>query len=75
MDLFFLFTLPKNKTARNKSILKKIAEGQIKILKATVSLKGSKYYVSLALEEVVPQITPLPVSEIEATLRRRLCKT
>jgi putative transposase len=58
--------IAKNKTARNKSILKKIAEGQIKIQKATVSQKGSKYYVSLALEEVVPQITPLPVSEIEA---------
>lgn len=57
----------KIKTKRNKAILKGIIEGQIRILKATVTLKGLRYYVSLALEECVTLTTPMPVSEIESS--------
>ena len=48
-----MVTMAKVKTKRNKNILEKIDQGIVKILKATISQKGSKYYVSLTLEEVI----------------------
>ncbi len=58
-------SIAKIKTKRNKEILKRLIDGQIKLFNATVTQKGSRYYVSLALEEVVTLVTPLEVSEVE----------
>nr|WP_175548553.1 RNA-guided endonuclease TnpB family protein [Dethiosulfatibacter aminovorans] len=57
--------LAKQKTKRNKYILKKIREGRIRILKATISQKGAHYYVSLTLEEIVDKVEPLDISQVD----------
>ena len=58
-------SMAKVKSKRNKTIFKKIKDGDVRILKATISQKGSKYYVSLALEEVVPLVKPLDVCAVD----------
>jgi putative transposase len=52
-------SVAKVKTKRNKEIIRKIELGQVRILKATLTQRGSKYYVSLTLEEIVPIVKPL----------------
>lgn len=58
-------TMAKVKSKRNKEIIGKIDTEQIKILKATISQKGSKYYVSLTLEEVISLVEPLEMSSVD----------
>lgn len=53
------------KSTRNRSLIHKIMMDDIRILKATISQKGFKYYVSLCLEEVVELVQPLKLAEIE----------
>ncbi len=60
-------SMAKVKTARNKEILTKVRRGHARILKATITLKGSKYYVSLALEETIELVKPLEIQSIDAS--------
>lgn len=60
-------TMAKVKSKRNKEIIRKIDAGQIKIQKATISQKGSKYYVSLTLEEIVNCVKPLDINIVDST--------
>jgi putative transposase len=55
----------KIKTDRNKKIIEKIKNERVKILKATVTQKGKRYYVSLALEEVVELVPTLDIQEVD----------
>lgn len=58
-------TMAKIKTKRNMNILENIEQGIVKILKATISQKGSKYYVSLTLEENVSLVKSLDLNSID----------
>lgn len=60
-------TMAKVKSKRNKEIISKIYAGQIRILKATLSQKGSKYYVSLTLEEIVTLVKSLDINTVDST--------
>jgi len=57
-------SMAKVKSKRNKEIISKIELGQVRILKATISQKSSKYYVSLTLEEIVTLVKPLDIDTV-----------
>lgn len=53
------------KSKKNESKLNKLLNGEARILNATVSQKGGKFYISLCLEEIVDLIRPIERSEID----------
>ena len=53
------------KSKKNESKIEKVLDGSARILNATVSQKGDKFYVSLCLEEIVDLIRPIERSEID----------
>ena len=57
------FAMPKSSKNNNK--LAKLQNGIARITKATISKEGNRYYISLTLEEVVPLINKLELSEID----------
>lgn len=57
------FVVPKTKD--NNSKLSKIKNGIARILTATVSYQGGKYYVSLCLEETIDLVKPLNLENID----------
>ena len=57
------FVIPKTK--ENNSKLTKIKNGTARILSATVSYQGGKYYISLCLEEIVNLVKPLNLENID----------
>lgn len=57
------FFMPKYKDVNSK--IARIIEGNANITKATISQKGSKYYVSFACQEEVDLIRPLEKDEID----------
>ena len=57
------FVIPKTK--ENNSKLTKIKNGTARILSATVSYQGGKYYISLCLEEIVILVKPLNLENID----------
>ena len=59
--------MAKLKTVRNKKIVDHILSGETRILTATITQKGTKYYVALCLEEVVPLVAMIPLSEIDTS--------
>ena len=57
------FVIPK--TNENDSKLTKIKNGTARILSATISYQGGKYYISLCLEEIVNLVKPLNLENID----------
>ena len=57
------FFMPKYKDVNSK--IARIIEGKAKITKATISQKGSKYYVSFSCQEEIDLIIPLEKDEID----------
>ena len=55
----------KPKSLKNQDKLNKVMSGQARILNATVSQKGDKYYVSLCCEEIIDLIQPLDLKNID----------
>ena len=55
----------KPKSLKNQDKLNKVINGQARILNATISQKGDKYYVSLCCEEIVDLIEPLDLKNID----------
>ena len=53
------------KSKKNISKIDDVLNGNARILNATVSQKGGKFYVSLCLEEVIDLVRPIERSEIE----------
>lgn len=53
------------KTKENDSKLIKIKNGTARILNATISYQGGKYYISLCLEEIVNLVNPLNLENID----------
>ena len=53
------------KCKENKSKLDKLINNDARIMNATVSQKGGKFYISLCLEEIIDIIKPLERSEID----------
>lgn len=58
-----LFALPKRNKTNNKIL--NIAKETTKITKAIISQRGTRYYVSLTIEEVVPLIKKLELENIQ----------
>jgi putative transposase len=58
-----LFAVPKRNKTNNKIL--NIAKETTKITKAIISQKGTRYYVSLTIEEVVPLIKKLELENID----------
>lgn len=57
------FVVPKTK--KNNSKLDKIKSGEARILNATISYQGGKYYISLCLEEIVDLVKSLDLENID----------
>ena len=57
------FIIPKTK--KNNSKIDKIKNGVARILSATISYQGGKYYISLCLEEIVDLVKPLNLENID----------
>ena len=55
----------KPKSLKNQDKLSKVMNGQARILSATVSQKGDRYYVSLCCEEVIDLVQPLDLKNID----------
>ena len=55
----------KPKSLKNQDKLNKVINGQARILNATISQKGGKYYVSLCCEEIIDLIEPLGLKNID----------
>ncbi|WP_246599673.1 transposase [Clostridium lacusfryxellense] len=58
-----LFALPKQNKTNNKIL--NIGKETTKITKAIISQKGTRYYVSLTIEEVIPLIKKLELNNID----------
>ncbi|WP_246599778.1 transposase [Clostridium lacusfryxellense] len=58
-----LFALPKQNKTNNKIL--NIGKATTKITKAIISQKGTRYYVSLTIEEVIPLIKKLELHKID----------
>jgi len=58
-----LFALPKLNKTNNKIL--NIGKATTKITKAIISQKGTRYYVSLSIEEVIPLIKKLELENID----------
>jgi len=57
--------IAKIKSTRNKRILNQLHSGDAQIKKATISRKGSRYYVSLTIEETIPLVEKVSLNDIE----------
>ena len=58
-----LFALPKRNKTNNKIL--NIGKATTKITKAIISQKGTRYYVSLTIEEVIPLIKKLELNNVD----------
>ena len=59
------FAVPKTSKTNNKIL--NIVSVTTKITKAVISQKGTRYYVSLAIEEIIPIIKKLDIKDIDKT--------
>lgn len=57
----------KPKSLKNQHKLSKVMSGEARILNATISQKGDRYYLSLCCEEIVDLVQPIDINNIDLT--------